>query len=46
MDLTQFLIPKQMEPEFESSPVLEKIVIQASILEIRPGSSSEWPGLK
>ncbi len=32
--------------EFESSPVLEKNKNQASILEIRPGSSSEWPSLK
>jgi hypothetical protein len=41
MDLTQFSIPKKWNPEFESSPVLEKIMIQASILEIRLGSNSQ-----
>jgi len=41
MDLTQFSIPKKWDPESVSSPVLEKIIIQASILQIRPGSSSE-----
>jgi len=42
MDMTQFSIPKKKwNPEIESSSVLEKIIIPASILEIQPGSSSE-----
>jgi hypothetical protein len=40
MDLTQFSIPKKWNPDFESSPVLENIIIQAWILEINPGSIS------